>query len=97
MNYYVYILTNSTCSTLYTGVTNDLARRVYEHREKLVPGFTRRYNVSRLVYYEIFDDPASAITREKQIKAGSRLKKMKLVSDFNPSWRDLYEAILVSA
>jgi len=94
MNDYVCILTDSTCSTLSTGVTNDLARRVYGHREKLAAGFTRRYNVSRLVYYESFGDLASALTREKQMKAGPRLQKLSLVSEFNPRWRDLYDTIL---
>ncbi len=88
--YAVYILTNPASTVLYTGVTNDLKRRTYEHRENVVDGFTKRYNVHRLVYYEICGDVTSAIAREKQIKAGSRKKKMALVDAFNPSWRDLY-------
>ncbi len=88
--YYVYILTNRTNSVLYTGVTNNLVRRVYEHKEKLQQGFTRKYNVDKLVYYEICLDPENAILREKQIKAGSRQRKLGLVNNFNPEWRDLY-------
>ena len=90
MPYYVYILTNQAATVLYTGVSNDLQRRVYEHRQKLADGFTTRYSVSRLVYYEIFQDVIDAITREKQIKGGSRRKKMVLVDHFNPTWRDLF-------
>ncbi len=73
--YYVYILTNSRNSVLYTGATSDLKRRVWQHREKLVPGFTQRYNVFKLVFYEVTDDVNAAIAREKQIKAGTRQKK----------------------
>jgi putative endonuclease len=75
---------------LCTGVTNDLGRRVYEHREKLVEGFTKRYNVWKLVYYEVTDDILSAIEREKQIKAGPRRRKVELIAAANPTWRDLY-------
>ena len=88
--YFVYILTNSRNTVLYTGVTNDLKRRVYEHRNKVVPGFTAKYNVKKLVYYEVYDDPQYAIAREKQIKSGSRKKKLDLISSFNPGWRDLW-------
>jgi putative endonuclease len=70
--YYVYIITNKNNRVLYTGITNDLKKRVYEHKEKLVRGFTKKYNASKLVYYEVFEDPENAILREKQIKAGSR-------------------------
>jgi putative endonuclease len=94
MNYYVYILANKASTVLYTGVTNDLVRRVYEHKGHFVAGFTTRYEVDRLVYYEAFEDPTSAITREKQLKAGSRLKKMKLIDAMNPTWRDLYDEIV---
>jgi len=66
--------------------------RIYQHREKLLPGFTARYNVNKLVYYEVFDDPSTAIAREKQIKAGSRRKKLDLIAAFNPEWRDLYQS-----
>ena len=91
--YYVYIMTNKNNSVLYTGMTNDLMRRVYEHREKLVEGFTTKYNVGKLVYFEIFRDVESAILREKQIKGGSRAKKLDLINDFNKDWRDLYDAL----
>lgn len=91
--YYVYILTNQRNTVLYTGVTNDLARRVYEHREKVVPGFTKKYNVNKLVYYEMTESIESAILREKQIKGGSRQKKLDLINRMNPQWRDLYEEL----
>ncbi len=88
--YYVYIMTNRNNTVLYTGVTNNLKRRVYEHKEKLVEGFTKKYNVTKLVYYEISRDVNSAILREKQIKGGSRAKKNMLVEGVNSEWRDLY-------
>ena len=91
--YYVYIMTNSRNTVLYTGVTNDLKRRVYEHKEKLVSGFTRKYNITKLVYYEVFKDIENAILREKQIKAGSRQRKIDLISGMNEEWRDLYEEL----
>ncbi len=91
--YCIYILTNLRHTVLYTGVTGDLKARVYQHREKLVPGFTTRYNVQKLVYYEVFSDPTTAIEREKQIKAGSRRNKIKLINAMNPEWRDLYDEI----
>ena len=89
--YYLYILTNKYNTVLYTGVTNDLQRRVYEHKSKLVEGFTKKYNITKLVYYEIFEDANAAISREKQIKAGSRQKKIDLVNSVNQEWKDLYE------
>ena len=76
---------------LYTGVTGDLRGRVHQHREQLIPGFTSRYNVNKIVYYEVAYDPSSAITREKQIKAGSRQKKIDLINVMNSEWRDLYD------
>jgi putative endonuclease len=88
--YFVYIITNPTNTVLYTGMTNDLARRVWEHREKQIKGFTSRYNVSKLVYYEIFNTVYDAIEREKQIKAGSRQRKIDLINAVNPKWIDLY-------
>lgn len=91
--YYVYILTNNNNRVLYTGVTNDLKRRVYEHKEGLVKGFTKKYNVSKLIYYEVSEDIYSAISREKQIKAGSRQKKIELINSMNEGWRDLYDEI----
>jgi len=89
--YYVYIMTNKGNAVLYTGVTGNLIRRVYEHRQKLVEGFTKRYNVVKLVYYEVFDQIENALTREKQIKAGSRRKKLHLIEGMNAAWKDLYE------
>ena len=86
--YYVYILCNES-GTLYTGVTNDLMRRVYEHKEKLYEGFTSRYNIGRLVYYESYPDVRDAIAREKQIKAWRRSKKLDIIRSMNPYWRDL--------
>jgi putative endonuclease len=87
----VYILTNDRHTVLYIGVTSDLRGRVYQHREKLLPGFTKRYNVHKLVYHEAGHDAVGAITREKQIKAGSRQKKIDLINSFNPDWTDLYD------
>jgi putative endonuclease len=86
--YWVYILA-SRHRTLYTGVTNDLERRLFEHRTGLVGGFTAKYNVHRLVYFEATDDPAAAIAREKQIKGWSRGKKLHLIARRNPDWKDL--------
>ena len=87
--YYVYILTNPHRTVLYTGVTNDLARRLREHREGRGSGFTRRYNTDRLVYVEAHRYIGDAIAREKQIKAGSRKKKLDLINESNPEWDDL--------
>ncbi len=87
--YYIYIMTNKLDSVLYTGVTSDLEKRVYEHKLKLIEGFTKKYNVDKLVYYEVFDSINDAIEREKQIKSGSRQRKMDLISNMNPSWKDL--------
>jgi putative endonuclease len=84
-------MTNRRDTVLYTGVTSDLKKRVWQHKDKLVEGFTKRYHVTKLVYYEVFDDILSAITREKQIKAGSRQKKIDLINATNPEWRDLYD------
>ncbi len=89
--YFVYIMTNRHHSVLYTGVTNDLVRRVFQHREKIVPGFTTRYNVDQLVFFEATSDVGAAIAREKQIKGGSRRKKIVLIEEMNPTWRDLYD------
>lgn len=89
--YYVYIMTNKKNNVIYTGITNNLKKRVYEHKEKLVAGFTRKYNISKLVYYEIFDSSYGAITREKKIKGGSRQKKVNLIRTLNPGWDDLYD------
>ena len=86
-------MTNRRNTVLYTGVTNDLKIRIHEHKAKLVGGFTKKYNVTKLVYYEIFHDVENAIVREKQIKAGSRRKKIDLVNQMNKEWRDLYEEL----
>jgi putative endonuclease len=91
--YYVYFLTNLINTVLYTGVTNNLVRRIYEHKNHAVSGFTAKYNVTKLVYYENFSDAKSAILREKQIKGGSRADKMKLIMKENPKFIDLYEQI----
>jgi len=91
---YVYIMTNNRNTVLYVGVTGDLVKRVYEHKEKLVEGFTKRYNIVKLVYYEAFEDMENAILREKQIKAGSRQKKVELIARMNPDWCDLYAGLL---
>ncbi len=91
--FYVYILTNWENTVLYTGVTNNLVRRVYEHREGLVDGFTKKYRVKKLVYFEEGIDASSAIAREKQIKGGSRKKKIALIESINPEWNDLWETI----
>ena len=88
--YYVYILTNTSNSVLYTGVTNNLERRCFEHKQKKVKGFTNRYNVDKLIFYEIFDFIDFAIAREKQIKGYSRSKKEAIINKFNKEWRDLY-------
>ena len=92
--YYIYIMTNKRNNVLYTGVTNDLKKRVYEHKEKLVKGFTKKYNITKLVYYEICEDIEEAILREKKIKGGSRAKKIALVNSINKEWRDLYDEII---
>ena len=91
--YYVYIMTDKGNAVLYTGVTGNLIKRVYEHRQKLVEGFTQRYNVVKLVYYEVFGQIENALTREKQIKAGSRQKKLQLINSLNREWKDLYEGL----
>ena len=95
MNYYVYILTNAHKTVLYTGVTNDLKRRVYEHKNHLDKGsFTSKYNVEYLVYYEVTNNIESAISREKQIKGWNRKRKEKLIEQKNPNWSDIYDSIL---
>ena len=87
--YYVYIVTNKRNAVLYTGVTGDLEERVYQHKNKLITGFTSKYNVNKLVYYEEFDYIDNAITREKQIKNWHRQWKINLIEEFNPGWVDL--------
>ncbi|MDD6487925.1 MAG: GIY-YIG nuclease family protein [Spirochaetales bacterium] len=90
---YIYILFNKPNGTLYTGVTSDLAKRIWEHKNKITGGFTTKYNVDKLGYYEEFTDIKDAIAREKQIKGGSRKKKLDLIMNGNPNWIDLYEQI----
>jgi putative endonuclease len=87
------MMTNKSNNVLYTGVTSNLQQRIYQHREKLIEGFTKKYNVSKLVYYEAFHDPEHAILREKQIKAGSRDKKIQLINSMNPTWIDLSDSL----
>jgi len=95
MTYYVYILANATNTVLYTGVTRDLMRRVYEHRKEMDPdSFTAKYHVHRLVYFEDTSDVRAAIEREKQIKGWNRARKNKLVQEKNPQWQDLYQQLL---
>ena len=91
--YYVYILTNKSNNVLYIGVTNDLVRRVYEHKNKMIDGFTKKYNLTKLVHYEATTDVRSAIEREKQLKNWHREWKMNLVKEFNPEWKDLGEML----
>ena len=92
-HYYVYIVTNKTNRVLYTGVTNNLLRRVYEHRNKMIDGFTKKYNVSKLIYSESFNTPTEAIAVEKKIKGWIRKKKVALIEAKNPDWKDLYGLI----
>ena len=89
--YYVYIITNYTNSTIYTGITNNIIRRIKEHKDKINPSFSSRYNLYKLVYFEVFDKPLTAINREKQIKKYSRMKKDNLIKTMNPDWNDLLE------
>ena len=93
MAYYVYILASRKDGAIYVGMTNDIVRRIYEHRIKAVPGFTFKYNITRLVWFEIYDDPISAISREKELKKWKRAWKIQLVEAQNPGWADLYESI----
>jgi putative endonuclease len=91
--YCVYIMTNKNNTVLYTGVTSDLKKRIRQHKMKLVKGFTKKYNIEKLVYYEVLEDPYNAIVREKQIKGGSRQKKLNLISSMNEEWKDLSESL----
>ncbi|MDO8444262.1 MAG: GIY-YIG nuclease family protein [bacterium] len=92
--YYIYILTNYDNTILYVGVTNDLIKRAYEHKNKFVESFTKRYNLNKLVYFEDCTDSIAAIEREKQLKAGSRRKKIELIEKENPNFDDLYEQLI---
>ena len=93
MKYYVYILTNVTDKVMYVGVTNNLLRRLYEHKNELVDGFSKFYHTHKLVHYEEYNDVMTAIEREKQIKGWTRAKKNQLVLEFNPNWKDISEDI----
>lgn len=93
-HYFVYLAMNQSNSTIYVGVTNDLVRRIYEHKKKLMEGFTTRYKINKLVYFEAFEDINEAIKREKQIKGGSRKKKIALIEKENPLYKDLYKTII---
>jgi len=93
-SYYVYILASRKNGTLYIGVTNDLARRVYEHKEKIIEGFTKKYGVAKLVYFEQTQDVQNALEREKRLKKWNRQWKIDLIEKMNPEWQDLYEKIL---
>lgn len=92
--FYVYLMMNYTNSVIYVGVTNNIIKRTYEHKNKLVEGFTNKYNINKLVYYEEYSNPIDAIDREKQIKAGSRQKKIDLIMKNNPAFLDLYGRLL---
>ena len=89
----VYIITNKPRGVLYTGVTSNLPGRIWQHKQKVVSGFSSRYNLTKLVYFECGDDMYGVISREKQIKAGSRARKIRLIENINPAWRDLYDEI----
>ena len=93
MGYYVYILASRKDGAIYVGMTNDIVRRIYEHRIKAVPGFTSKYNITRLVWFEIYEDPISAISREKELKKWKRTWKIQLIEGQNPHRGDLYESI----
>ena len=94
MNYYVYILSSEDNKKLYVGVTKNLIKRTYEHKMKFVQGYAEKYNINKLIYYEIVSDVYSAITREKQIKSYRRQKKDNLINKINPNWKDLYKEII---
>lgn len=91
--FYVYMLSSLHNKVLYVGVTSDLQKRIWEHKEKIIKGFTSKYNIDRLVYFEVYDDAESAITREKNIKNWKRDWKIKRIENMNPDWEDLYETL----
>jgi putative endonuclease len=93
-NFYIYILSSKERGTLYVGVTSNLPKRVYEHKNGLVEGFTKKYSVHRLVYYEVATDAETALTRERQIKRWNRAWKLRLIEERNPGWTDLYDNII---
>jgi len=86
-------MTNKINTVLYTGITSDLKKRIWEHKEKVIDGFTKKYNIDKLIFFEIYKDPENAILREKQIKAGPRTKKVELIIGINPEWKDLYDKL----
>ena len=92
-HFYVYILASKRNGTLYVGMTSDLVRRVWEHKQKVVEGFTAKYGLDKLVYYEVHDTAEGAIVREKRLKKWNRAWKLRVIEERNPSWRDLYEEI----
>ena len=94
MQSYIYIMTNKKYGTLYIGVTSDLIKRVYEHKNSFVDGFTKKYNLKKLVYYEVFEDITEAIKREKQLKKWNRAWKIDLIEKLNPTWEDLYYSLM---
>ena len=94
-NFYVYILSSQIRGTLYVGVTSNLTKRVYEHKNDMVEGFTKKYGVHHLVYYEIAKDAETALTREKQIKKWNRAWKLRLIEEHNPEWSDLYDSLRI--
>ena len=94
MSYFVYMMTNKPQGLIYTGVTNNLVRRIYEHKEAIIQGFTKKYKLKMLVYYEIMDDVTSAIQKEKNIKHWKHQWKVELIEKMNPQWHDLYEKLL---
>ena len=91
--YYVYLICNKNNTTIYTGITSDLKRRIWEHKNKIRKGFSSKYNLYKLLYYEIYQDPENAIIREKKIKSGRREKKIELIESMNPKWIDLYDSL----
>jgi putative endonuclease len=93
MNYFVYIIASRKDGAIYIGVSNDIVRRIYEHRNNVVPGFASKYNITRLVWFEMYDDPISAISREKELKKWKRSWKVQLIEAENPQWNDLYDSI----
>lgn len=91
---YIYIITNTNNTVLYIGVTSNLSGRIFQHKNKVIDGFSKRYNLTKLVYYEVFDDITSAITREKYLKGKTRKFKNEIIEKFNPEWNDLYDSII---
>ncbi|MCB1563755.1 MAG: GIY-YIG nuclease family protein [Alphaproteobacteria bacterium] len=93
--FYVYIMAKERNSTFYVGITSDLSKRIWEHKNEVADGFTKKYGIKNLVYYEIFDDPENAIKREKRLKKWNRTWKMRVIEEMNPNWDDLYETICI--